>query len=109
MPRSSELRAMCDAKVSVRRSGLDYLVDRIHLAGGAASGEETEYRSDLWRRYRPDQRQRVFDGIDGLPYAEYRPARQRGDDLYRLLCGAELYCGPVQLHHRPGNISYGPQ
>ena len=71
--------------------------------------QEAEHPGDLRRRHRPDERQRLLDGPDGLPHAQHRPDRQGRHDLHRLLRRAELHRRPVVVHHRPVHASHGPE
>ena len=71
--------------------------------------QEAEHPGHLRRRHRPVEHQRLHDGPDGLPDAQYRPDRQGRHDLHRLLRRAELHGGPVDLHHRPVHASHRPQ
>ena len=87
--------------------GLGTPVEQAQARQAAASRgrQEAEHPGHLRRRHRPDERQRLLDGPDGLPHAEHRPDRQGGDDLHRLLRRAELHRRPVVVPHRPVHAS----
>jgi arylsulfatase len=46
------------------------------------------------------------DGLMGLPDAQHRPDRRRGDAVHRLLRGAELHGRPVGVHHRAERVPH---
>ena len=72
-------------------------------------GRPTEHPGDLGRRHRDHQPELLQRRPDGLPHAEHRPHRGRGDALHRLIRRAELHRRPRVVHHRPERLPDRPQ
>ena len=60
----------------------------------------------LGRRHRDHQPELLQRRADGLPDAEHRPDRRRGDALHRLLRRAELHGRAVVVHHRAERLPH---
>ena len=79
----------------------------LHRAPPTLEGKEqppdarqAEHPRDLGRRHRDHEPQLLQRRADGLPHAEHRPDRGRGDALHRLVRRAELHRRAVVVHHR---------
>ena len=71
--------------------------------GGAAA---TEHPRHLGRRHRHHEPELLQRRPDGVPDAEHRPDRGRGDAVHRLVRRAELHRGTVVVHHRAERLSH---
>ena len=61
---------------------------------------------DLGRRHRHQQPELLQRRLDGLPHAQHRPHRQRGDAIHRLVRRAKLHCRPRGVHQWTKRLSH---
>ena len=72
-------------------------------------GRQAEHPRDLGRRHRDHEPELLQRRADGLPDAEHRPHRERGDALHGRLRRAELHRRAGGVHHGAERLPYRAQ
>ena len=75
---------------------------------GGERRRQAQHPGHLGRRHRHQQPELLQRRADGLPHAQHRPHRRRGDALHRLLRRADLHRRALVVHHRPERVPHRP-